>query len=112
MPRNFKLPKGLPAEAPHRVVDNLLDSVADSAKGVVGSIIGGLKDAGEGVAVALDKPFKELMGKSGPHRIIDCALDGYADAVQNFVTNGAINSLKMVGGGISNALDHPWEQLK
>lgn len=108
----LELPKGFPAQAPHRVVDSLLDGVANSAQGVVASIIGGLKGAGEGMSVALDKPFKELTGKSGPLCIIDRALNGYADAVKNGINNGGIASLKIMGEGITRALDHPIEQLK
>lgn len=106
------LPRGLPAQGPHRAVDSLLDGVADSAKGVVTSVIGGLRGAGEGVAEALDKPFKEVTGREGPHRMVDAVLDGYADAMQNNINNGVIESLKKLGEGIAKALDHPLEQLK
>lgn len=109
------LPKGLPglpAQGPHRAVDSLLDGVADSAKGVVTSVIGGLKGAGGGISQALDKPFREVTGKEGPHRMVDSVLNGYADAVQNSINNGAIESLKKVGEGVARALDHPLEQLK
>lgn len=107
-----QLLKGLPAQGPHRAVDSLLDGVADSAKGVVTSIIGGLRGAGEGVASALDKPFNDVTGKEGPHRMIDAALNGYADAVQNAINNGYIESLKKLGEGVAKALDHPLNQLK
>ena len=112
---NKFLPKGLPkipGEGPHRMVDNLLDGLADSAKGVVGSVIGGAKAAGAGLSQALDKPFKEVTGREGPHHVIDRALNGYADAMQNAINNGYIESLKKVGEGLARALDHPVEQLK
>jgi len=106
------LPKGLPAEGPHRMVDGLLDGLADSAKSMVGSVIGGAKGAGADLSQALDKPFKEITGMEGPHHMIDRALNGYADAVQNSISIGAIGSLQKVGKGISRALDHPLEQLR
>ncbi|MFH1484820.1 MAG: hypothetical protein ABIH46_02010 [Chloroflexota bacterium] len=106
------LPKGLPAEGPHRMVDSLLDGLADSAKSMVGSVIGGAKGVGADLSQALDRPFKEVTGMEGPHHVIDRALNGYADAVQNSINTGAIESLKKVGEGIARALDHPLEQLK
>lgn len=110
--RKWELPEfKAPAEAPHRVVGKMLNSIGGSAKGVGESVVGGLKGAGGGIAEALDKPFHSLTGKSGPHQIVDRLLDGVADATNNAGAS-AIGTIQILGEGISKALDHPWDQLK
>jgi len=80
-----KMPR---AEAPHRVIDRLLDSALDALKGF-----------GEGIASALDEPPKAVEGPEGIHRIVDRVLDGIVEGV------------KTHGEGIARALDHPVEQF-
>lgn len=97
--------------APHRMVDRIMDGVADGASGAVRSLTGGVKQVGNQLMNGLDAPCRELTGKEGPHRIVDHALDGYVDAVENGICQGAIGSMKIVGEGISRGLDNPVEQI-
>ena len=75
----------LPSEAPHRVVDKILDS-----------LIEGIEGAGEAVASGIDQaPLKE----KGPHRAVDALLDG------------VMETPKTLGEGIAKALDKPLEAI-
>jgi len=97
----------------HRIVDDVLDGLADGAQGLVSSIAGAVRGVGESVMGALDKPFSALLpGKEGPHRIIDRAADGIVSAGVNAVNQGLIGSARIAGEGIMKALDHPLEQIK
>lgn len=73
---------------PHRLIDSVLDGLAEGAKAVAGVI-----------SSALDKPPAELGGPEGVHRIPDRVLHGYID------------SLKTMGEGIARGLDQPVEQF-
>ncbi|KKN87048.1 hypothetical protein LCGC14_0263180 [marine sediment metagenome] len=95
----------------HRVVDSVLDGVANGVTGFVNSAAGAVKGAGKSVMAGLDKPFTDITGKQGPHRIIDVAADGAIDAGVNFVNQGIVGSAKKAGEGVMRALDHPLEQM-
>jgi len=76
----------LPREPPHRVVDSILNAIAE-----------GLKSAGEGLQKAIDTgPLAE----KGPHRGVDAIIDGAIGAVQGFAE------------GFMKALDKPLEAVK
>lgn len=95
----------------HRVVDSILDGIADGASGFVSSAAGAIKGAGESVMRGLDKPFTQLTGKEGPHRMIDRAVDGVIDSGVNAINQGLIGTAKMAGESVMKALDHPPEQI-
>lgn len=95
----------------HKVVDSVLDGVANAVTGFGTSMAGAVKGAGESLMRGLDKPFTDLTGKEGPHRMIDLAVDGAIDAGVNFVNQGVIGSARIAGKGIVNALDQPLQQL-
>lgn len=97
--------------APHRVVDEVVQGIADGVNKFGDSLHGAVTGAGESIMSALDTPFKDITGKVGPHRIIDSALDGVADATRNAVSNGALGSLKIAGEGLMKGLDNPAQQL-
>lgn len=96
---------------PHRVVDEVLDGLADGAAGVIRSVQSGLKSAGETVMAGLDKPFRTVTSKTGPHRIVDRALDGAVDAAASVPTEGMIKLAQIAGEGICHALDQTVEEL-
>ena len=96
---------------PHRMVDSALDGLAEGAKGLLRTVTGGLKGAGESVCGALDRPPSELGGPEGPHRIADRVLDGEVDAGEKAVNEGIIGSLQVMGEGIARGLDQPVEQF-
>lgn len=96
---------------PHGVVDSVLDSVAHGAKSLVRSIRGGLEGVGTGVQTALDAPFQAVGGPEQPLHIADRLLDGGLESMENVVSDGAIQSLQIVGEGINKALNHPHEQF-
>jgi hypothetical protein len=69
------------AKPPHRVVDEILDTVASIPPSVSETISG-----------ALDKL---PLGKAGPHRALDAIVKGVGEAV------------KSLGEGLASALDTP-----
>ncbi len=97
-------------EAPHRVIDGMLDKVASGATGLVNSVGGTIRSTGAQITDALDKPF-EMVGIQGPHHMVDRALNGMGGAITDFVDNGVIGSARAAGKGVMSALDHPIEQL-
>lgn len=96
---------------PHRVVDDILDSVANGAKGMVSGLSGALMTAGEGIQSGLDAPWKSVGGPEQPLRIADRLLDGAIRAGVNAVNQGAIETVKQGGEAIQSALDHPVDQF-
>lgn len=96
---------------PHRMVDGILDSVADGAKGLVAGATGALTSAGEGVQRGLDMPWQSIGGPEQPLRIVDRLLDGGLRAAVNAVNQGAIGTLQQSGEAVQSALDHPVEQF-
>jgi len=76
----------LPKEAPHRVIDKILDSFLEIPKNV-----------SESISLALDKG---PLGNKGPHRAIDAVVKSIASSVQS------------LGEGIASALDKPLETIK
>lgn len=97
----------------HRMVDSVLDGIANGAQGFVSSVAGAVKGVGKSVMGGLDKPFSALLpGKEGPHRIIDRAADGIIDAGVNLANQGFIGSAKTAGEAVMKALDHPLEQVR
>lgn len=96
---------------PHRVLDNILDSAANGAKGLVSSLSSALTSAGEGIQTGLDSPWKAVGGPDQPLRIVDRLLDGTVRAGVNVVNQGTIETIKQCGEAIQSALDHPVEQF-
>ena len=98
-------------EGPHRVIENILDGVANGINGLGSGVVGAVKGVGESVMSALDKPFTGVTGMQGPHRAIDHVAKGAIDAGVNFASQGVIGSAKIAGKGLMEALDHPLEQV-
>jgi len=101
----------MPQGTPHRIVDGVLDGLAEGAKGLASTVANGLKQAGEAVQSALDQPPKALGGPESVARIPDRILDGQVDAVVQAVNQGAIGALQVAGEGIQRGLDQPVEQF-
>lgn len=95
----------------HRVIDSVMDGIADGATGLVSGAANAVRSTGGAVMKGLDKPFTELTGKEGPHRIFDRAANGLLNAVVNAANQGFIGSIRTAGKGIMSALDHPLEQI-
>ncbi|TSA56994.1 hypothetical protein D4R42_02445 [bacterium] len=76
----------MPKEAPHRVVNDILDG-----------LLNGVKGAGEAITSGLDSL---PLGTNGPHRGVDKVLDGLTKAPED------------IGEGISEALDLPLQAVK
>jgi len=75
----------MPQEAPHRIVDKILDGLLNGARG-----------AGEAIAAGFDSlPLKA----KGPHRGVDAVLDGVIQAPED------------IGEGVCTALDKPLEAI-
>lgn len=96
---------------PHRMVDGILDSVADGAKGLVSGATGALTGAGEGLQRGLDTPWQSVGGPEQPLRIVDRLLDGCVRAAVNAINQGAIGTLQLGGEAVQSALDHPVDQF-
>jgi hypothetical protein len=93
------------------MVDELLDGAADGVSGAIRTAANGVQQVGETIMSALDAPVKKVTNKAGPHRIIDEGLDGAVGAGVNAITNGGFGSARIMGEGISKALDNPANQL-
>ena len=92
---------------PHRIVDSVLDSVANGAKGLVTGLSGAVMSAGEGIQSGLDQPWKSVGGPEQPLRVVDRLLDGAIHAGVNAVNQGVIETVKQGGEAVQGALDHP-----
>jgi hypothetical protein len=97
--------------APHRIIDGVVNGIADGVNKLGNSLLGTVTSAGHEVMNALDKPVAQVTKKQGPHRAVDKALDGAAAALQNVGQSGVVGSLKTVGEGVMKALDHPVDQF-
>lgn len=97
--------------APHRVVDEVADGLANGVDGVGNSLIGTAQSLGKNVMGALDKPFQAITNKEGPHRIIDRVADGAASTVRNIGSQGVVGSAKVAGESVMSALDQPVEEI-
>lgn len=95
----------------HRMVDNVVDGIANGASGFVSSTANAVKGVGKSMMSGLDGPFQELTGRQGPHRIIDRAADAFVDSGVNFLNQGVIGSARTLGKGVMSALDQPLEQI-
>jgi phage-related protein len=96
----------------HRMVDNVVDGIANGASGFVNSTANAVKGVGKSLMTGLDGPFQELTGRQGPHRAIDRAADAVVDSGVNFLNQGVIGSARTLGKGVMSALDQPIEQLE
>lgn len=99
-------------EAPHRVIGSLADGVATGLRGLGEAASGAVQAAGKAVMTGLDGPFKSITGMEGPHRAIDRLADGAHGAVNNWMGNGVIGSMRIAGEALMKALDHPLAQMK
>ena len=97
---------------PHRMVDSVLDGIAQGARGFVNSVASAIKMTGGALMAGLDKPFNAIIpDRQGPHRIADRLADGVVDTGVNFVNEGVIGSAQTAGRAVMGALDHPLEQI-
>jgi hypothetical protein len=78
----IRLPE-VTAKPPHRFVDEVLDGVLDSVKGL-----------SESISSTLDKG---PLGTRGPHRGVDAVVKGIITGLQSF------------GEGVATALDKPFK---
>ena len=101
----------MPQGTPHRILDGVLDGLADGAKGLVSTMAGGLKGVGGAIQDALDEAPKALGGPESVARIPDRILNGQVDAVVQAVNQGGIGALQTAGEGIQQGLDKPVEQF-
>ena len=99
------------AGTPHRMVDNILNSVTGGAQGLVSGVTGGLTGAGEMVQQGLDAPFKALGIGEHPLRALDRLLDGSIRAAEHSINQGVIGTVRKEGEAVQSALDHPSEQF-
>jgi hypothetical protein len=76
----IRLPEVM-AKLPHRYVDEVLDGILDSVKGL-----------SESISAAIDKG---PLGTRGPHRGVDA------------IVKGVITGLQSFGEGVATALDKP-----
>jgi hypothetical protein len=103
----------LPEKTPHRLVDSVVDGLADGASGLGNSAASAIKTAGEAIMGGLDKPFEAIGGgREGPHRLIDRAAKGIIEAGVNALDKGLLGTAKMTGEAAMKALDQPLEQIK
>lgn len=91
-------------EYPGQVVDNLGRPLAAGVRGLVHSVVGGVRGVGNQVQSALDQPFSAFGMKSSPFRIIHHPVDAIVQVVENAGTQ-AVNSIEMVAGGVTTGLD-------
>ena len=90
---------------PGDVIDQVAGGATGAVKGVLRSVSGGLQGAGEQVQSAIDAPFNALGLRASPLRIIDRPIKGVVSAVENVVNRGVIESVEMVGNGITSGID-------
>lgn len=95
---------------PHRILDEVADSLATGVRGVGNGLVNTAKGMGSQVMSALDRPFSMVTDKQGPHRILDRFVNGSVDAAVNAVDSGVLSSLQKEGEAIMYALDQPPEQ--
>ena len=90
---------------PGEMIDQVAGGATGAVKGVLRSVSGGLQGAGEQVQSALDGPAHALGLRASPLRIIDRPIKGVVSAVENFVNQGVIGGVEMVGSGITSGID-------
>lgn len=90
---------------PGEYVDQVGSTVTGAVKGVVSSIGGGIRSAGDQLQSAVDQPFRMIGLKNSPLRIIHDPIDGVVRAVESGINHGVIEPLELVAGGITQGLD-------
>lgn len=98
-------------QPPHKIVDQALNGLANGVSGLIRSAATGIKSAGNSINTSLDEPLRALGITEGPHHVIGDLIDAGVDAGANFPTSGIIDSLKIMGQGMSRALDRPAVQI-
>jgi hypothetical protein len=90
---------------PGQYVDDVVLGATGAVRGLVSSLAGGVRQAGESVQRALEVPTDAIGIKSGPGRIVHDPVNGLVGAAENFVNVGVVHSIEMVVQGVTDGLD-------
>lgn len=90
---------------PGELVDDVARGATGAVRNLVSSVAGGLRGAGDSVQSALDQPARAVGVSDSPARILHDPIAGVVGGWENFVNQGVIRSLEIVGDGITSGLD-------
>ena len=90
---------------PGELVDGVARGLTGGVKSAVSGIASTARGAGASIQNGVDVPFQALGLNGSPLRIIGHPLDGAVNAGENFVNNGVLGSVEILGDSITEDLD-------